>query len=504
MKFNRRTLLALLIVVAGCAQAGAPRFAPEPGNRPPGPSASAEALLAASGLSGKVGFVVMDVASGEIFELLNADLPLPPASAAKAPTALFALDRLGPDHVFETRLMAAGAIVGGVLDGDLILQGGGDPETDSAVLASLASQASAAGLARVNGRFLTDAALLPEIPVIDATQPDVASYNPSVGALNLNFNRVLAKWSRKGKTLDLRAEAHAAGISPETGAVIIEANAPAGGFARRPDDAQGRERWSVSTGALGRSGSRWLPVRHPSAYAGDVFRRLAAERGVQAPAPAPGAGPIMSWPLARAQSRPLQLILRDMLKHSTNLTAEATGMAASAASGARITSLASSAAALNDWAARFAGFPVGDPGFQLVNHSGLEAASRVSALRMTQLLFAAEKRGFPALSGGRPATLKSLLPDKPYLERGAPEPVFKVRLLAKTGTMDYVSALAGYIWPEAGRPLVFAIFTADEAARSRIFGRAEDRAPGARSWSARSRKLQRALVRSWISRFAAP
>jgi D-alanyl-D-alanine carboxypeptidase/D-alanyl-D-alanine-endopeptidase (penicillin-binding protein 4) len=51
---------------------------------------------------------------------------LPPASVAKALTSLYALDTLGADHRFQTRVMATGSVIGGVLKGDLILVGGGD------------------------------------------------------------------------------------------------------------------------------------------------------------------------------------------------------------------------------------------------------------------------------------------------------------------------------------------------------------------------------------------
>ncbi len=53
--------------------------------------------------------------------------PLPAASLTKIATSLASLETWGPDHQFETLLSATGPIQNGVLQGDLVLQGGGDP-----------------------------------------------------------------------------------------------------------------------------------------------------------------------------------------------------------------------------------------------------------------------------------------------------------------------------------------------------------------------------------------
>ncbi len=59
---------------------------------------NAEALIAASGLSGDVVFAVADVKTGLQLEAINGDVGLPPASVAKALTTLYALDVLGSDQ----------------------------------------------------------------------------------------------------------------------------------------------------------------------------------------------------------------------------------------------------------------------------------------------------------------------------------------------------------------------------------------------------------------------
>ena len=60
-------------------------------------------------------------------EGMNENLSVAPASVTKAITALYALDVLGAQHRFRTQLIATGNITGGVVQGALILVGGGNP-----------------------------------------------------------------------------------------------------------------------------------------------------------------------------------------------------------------------------------------------------------------------------------------------------------------------------------------------------------------------------------------
>ncbi|MBD2168715.1 D-alanyl-D-alanine carboxypeptidase [Calothrix sp. FACHB-156] len=53
--------------------------------------------------------------------------PLPAASLTKIATSLVAFKTWGPDHQFETAISATGPVVNGVLQGDLVITGGGDP-----------------------------------------------------------------------------------------------------------------------------------------------------------------------------------------------------------------------------------------------------------------------------------------------------------------------------------------------------------------------------------------
>lgn len=342
---------ALAALAVGPAAAEAPRISDLPLARP-GVSAPAAAMpggraapstyssfgtteghVAAARLTGEVGYALVSLDDGKVIEARGADHGFPPASVTKAVTALYALETLGPEHRFETRLVAGGTLApGGTLKGTLTLVGGGDPELDTDALAELAAQAAQRGLRRLEGAFLVDASELPAIPRIDPGQPEHVAYNPAVSALNLNFNRVLFKWEGDGADRRLTLQARARRHSPEVSAISI-ALAPRAAplFARRDlqtGDMGSEEAWQVNEGALNRKGQRWLPVRRPDIYAGDAFRSLARDAGLTLPPPAVGQASDGAQ-IAVRRSRPLRDIVRDMLKHSTNLTAEAIGLAAS-------------------------------------------------------------------------------------------------------------------------------------------------------------------------------
>jgi D-alanyl-D-alanine carboxypeptidase/D-alanyl-D-alanine-endopeptidase (penicillin-binding protein 4) len=95
---------------------------------------------------------------GEVFAA-NADQLLRPASNEKLLTALGVLQLLGPDATLSTSVMRSGPVQRGVLQGDLVLVGGGDPLLDLTgprSLTTLAQAVKAAGITRVTGRLVYD------------------------------------------------------------------------------------------------------------------------------------------------------------------------------------------------------------------------------------------------------------------------------------------------------------------------------------------------------------
>ncbi len=494
-RVSRRIFLGgLLSGTAGAALASPPAASLRPVARGTNLRAlavpEAETLVGDAKLGGRVAFAVADLASGELLEARGEETALPPASVAKAVTALYVLDALGAAHRFTTRLLATGELRDGVIDGDLVLAGGGDPTLDTDALAELAKRLKSAGVREVRGGFRVWGGALPFERAIDPGQPDHVGYNPAVSGLNLNFNRVHFEWRPSGGSYRVTMDARSALYRPEV-QVARMAVTVRDGPVYTYEDSDGRDNWTVARGALGNGGARWLPVRKPELYAGEVFQTFAGAHGIRLGAPEPvRAVPPDAAELAAWESAPLGEIVADMLRYSTNLTAEVVGMAATAARGGSVPSLAVSAREMSRWA----GQRLGMPRARFVDHSGLGDASRVSAAEMVAALAAA----------GRAETLKPILKEVTLRDaQGRPVRSAALNVRAKTGTLHFVSALAGYVSAPGGRELAFAIFTADTERRAGLTRAQLERPEGARGWNGRSRRLQQALIERWGTVYAA-
>ena len=257
-KVTRRFILSGVFGgVASTAFGGAPAVSLRPqvrpdGPRPPAPT-GAEVLIREANLGGRVGCAVVDVKSGKQLEGVNARSGQPPASVTKALTALYALDALGPGFRFTTRLRATGPLENGVLRGDLVLAGGGDPSLDTDGLAEMAQQLKDAGVREIKGRFLVYGGVLPFTRAIDEDQPDHVAYNPSVSGLNLNYNRVHFQWKRGTKDYTITMDARTAKYRPDVTVarmLVMDRKGPVYTYT----DGGSFDSWTVARKFLGKNG----------------------------------------------------------------------------------------------------------------------------------------------------------------------------------------------------------------------------------------------------------
>jgi len=462
----------------GLAWAEGPVASPRPPRRPVRQTESGR-LVSRAALGGVTGFIVAERDSGRVLEQAGADVALPPASVAKAITATFALQRLGPDHRFVTRVMAVGAMRDGVLDGDLVLAGGGDPVLDTDQLGDMVASLAATGLRRVTGRFLAVAGTLPQVDRISPDQPDHVGYNPGLSGLNLNFNRVHFEWRRRAEDWALAMDARAERFVPQVRMArmdVVARERPLFTLAVEP----GVDRWTVARGALGTDGSRWLPVRQPGVYVAEVFQTLCRAQGIEVPqAEVVTQVPQGARRVVERVSAPLSEVLRDMLRFSTNLTAEVVGLTATGAG-----TLHGSGAVMTNWARRDWGM-----GARFVDHSGLEGTSRVTAADMMAALRRVDLAGVP---------LRGLLRDVGVRDdRGQVIDGHPAQVRAKSGTLNFVSGLAGFIARPGKGDLCFAIFSADVPRREALPMQDREDPEGGEAWTRRARTLQGQLVRRW-------
>lgn len=443
-----------------------------------------ETLIADRKFKGEFSFSLFDLTTRTVIEDRNPTFPMTPASVTKTITALYALDTLGPDHRFETRVLATGPINNGVLQGDLILVGSGDPTLDSDRLYDLVQRVKQTGLRKIEGMFYYVTDNFPQVYQIDQGQPVFVGYNPAIGALNLNFNRFYFEWVRTGAGYNTTLDARGARVKPKVTLAqveISEGTGPIFGYTHGTDI----ERWKVLRTALGQKGGRWLPVRNPNRYTAEVFREIAQGAGIALAPPTAAQTVRTGTTLATDQSPALGDIIKDMLFYSTNLTAEVIGLAASRRAGHDPATLNASAQHMTTWARTRLGMAQ----TTFYDHSGLSDKTRMTAQDMIAALTSVND-----IDPGFEMRLKSI---RPRTATGNLDTASTAKIMAKTGTLNFVSALAGYLTAQDGRKYAFALFSRDMTARQNADNENSEQPKGSMAWLTRSRNVQSGLMYRW-------
>ena len=480
-----------------------------------------------------VGYVAMDAATGELLTARNPDGAFVPASAIKAPTAIMALDILGPEHRAVTRLYRSGTVEGDTLKGNLILVGGGDPELYTEHYLPMIRALKKQGIRRVDGRFLFDNGLFAESRTVSAAHDGDVAYNAGIGALSLNFNRLRLSWKRSGKSLKARIYSRTDKMSAPVD-VVTAGIAPAGTRAPRGVvriTADGIPRWLVVP-TVRKSGAMWVPVKRAGLVAANVFQLLAAKHGIVLPDPARGALSAGAAPVSVHRSEPLIAAVRHFLKYSNNVATEIVGLATTRRMAGRPLSLEQSGNAMAAWWRRQ--LPDADwTGLRIANHSGLSRETRISPRQMAAFLRWARDREYAGRrlwdllqpywvgagklrtakqqrrAGERPAApsaqgSRSLAEGKERNVRDKSGPVRgkEMQVRGKTGTLNHARSLVGYMVTRSKREIVFAVFIDDERAYREAVeaGRKYRRLSPAR-WAWRSRVALNRIVRKIMLEF---
>jgi D-alanyl-D-alanine carboxypeptidase/D-alanyl-D-alanine-endopeptidase (penicillin-binding protein 4) len=413
---------------------------------------------------------VRDLASDTVLFDFQGDVPLNPASNNKLLTTAAALDLLGADYRFETRVLRHGD--------DLVVIGEGDPSFDHVALAALADEIAArTDLASLQRIVVDDAAFSPRRLAPGFSDTEIGlSYQAPSGALSLDFNTIEI-------TVAPAPDGPVVKLSPDSTHVVIDNRATIGSgaptvrtYARGEGD--GVETVVEVTGKIRRRAKPVVVRRRisdPGLYTGGALAVMLAERGQDAPLPvvrgnAPSYG-LGAELVTRRDSAPLAVVAADALAFSNNFMAEQLLRSL----GWRMTH------SPGDWdngAEVVIGYwrALGlDPNALVFeNGSGLSDLGRVTTSALVDLIAIAGR--VRAEEGG----LVSALPVAG--ERGTMVSRLRQsgkRVRAKTGTLDGVSGLTGVITAEDGTPQVaFSILINVDDGRVAVAAkrkRAEDR-----------------------------
>ncbi|MBN1476466.1 D-alanyl-D-alanine carboxypeptidase/D-alanyl-D-alanine-endopeptidase [Candidatus Sumerlaeota bacterium] len=397
-------------------------------------------------------FVAMQVADAETGEILFERCPdnlFTPASNVKLYTSACALDTWGPDHTFDTHLGVDGDIEDGILHGDLILFGDGDPVLTSEDLRTMAQRVrSELGIERITGGVVVNDSRVDPVRKGPGwmwdDDPDV--YNMSLASLMLDYNVLTAE----ALGLSSGDERDPFRLVPPSAYPPIEWRPSSEGsteITRQPF----RDVIEIRGGG---SASRHLTMHDPAQWIAGVLHQMLIDEGIEVEGrPLVETLPPVADPGISHESLPLSDIIALFNKPSENAIGEMLLLDLAAETAEGPVDFRDGAARLTEWLTREAGLDPGD--FNLVDGSGLSRYDLICASGTVDLLLHMWQHPHRQVYvdslpiAGVDGSLRSRMGGTPAVGR----------VHAKTGTMSGVSCLSGYAETVQGQWLVFSILT---------------------------------------------
>jgi serine-type D-Ala-D-Ala carboxypeptidase/endopeptidase (penicillin-binding protein 4) len=413
-----------------------------------------------------VALQVVDTRTGEEVYGWHQDDSLVPASTMKVITAATALKELGPSYRWTTEVLTDGKIGDdGVLRGNLYVKGSGDPEMVVETLWKLAYDLKLEGVNEVQGDIVFDDSAMTSERGIPGWKKKVdledgPAYNPSLGALSLNFNTVavvVAPSETVGGDARVQLETPAPGIL----SVESELTTTAKGGRRHIllERAIDGRKMTLKLGGSIPQGTRaqkyYRSVADPTAYFQGAMANMLTKHGVKVRGKwREDVTPEKTKLLVRHRSSALANVLASTNKHSNNFMAEQVLKTL----GMEIEGEGSTEAGIRVVDRYLQGLGIAPEEYTLVNGSGLARGIRIRPSHLTAVLVdmehddqvGAEFRSSLAI-GGRDGTLWARFREDDQVGR----------LRGKTGTINGVHCLTGYIDSEGGDRFAFAFLVND-------------------------------------------
>ncbi len=463
-----RTRCAVAIVLLA-QSAVAQNASPVP---PPERQALVDALVSVIDRStlknARISVDVRSLEDGSAVYSKDADELLNPASNVKLFTSAAALSALGVDFRFDTDFLTDAE-----LDKDgkakiLYVRGKGDPSITTERLYGIVGDLLHAGLKEVQDVVVDDGYFdaQREAPGFDQESGDKAYLAPT-GAVSLNWNSI-GVYLRPGLQVGDKATAE---VDPPSDYFVVESALTTGTKTQRHYTVKAslekdriRQKLKVEGAVPQDKGiwSVWKKVYSPPLYFGFTLKALLTQRGVKVKGRVKvGETPRSARTLHVAQSETLDVILKRLNKNSSNFVAEQLLKVMGAEKKGLPGTTVGGIEVVEDLLAQEVGLARGT--FIMRNGSGLNDTNRFSARQTTKLLEYMFRRfplapeflsGLPI--GGKDGTLK-------YRFEGT-EAVGRLR--AKTGTLENVSALSGYVQAVGGERFVFSVMVNDFAGRA--------------------------------------
>jgi D-alanyl-D-alanine carboxypeptidase/D-alanyl-D-alanine-endopeptidase (penicillin-binding protein 4) len=400
----------------------------------------------------------------------NPEAKMTPASITKLVTAAATIIEFPPGTKFKTGLYSAAPIEKGVLNGDLILKGAGDPSFVSESMWFLVNAFTRTTVKKVEGDLIVDDELFDKVR-FDSSRTKARvdrAYDAPTGAMSFNWNsvNVFVRPGRKpGEPAQVTVDPENQYIRSKVQVTTTAAGSKTSISVDRDGDPKNSGDLVIVSGKIALDSPEvviFKNITQPDLWAGHNLKSFLSQRGIEVKGTVrAGTTPAKAVLLAESESKPIQDILADMNKFSNNYVAEMLTKNIAAVRNPPGT-IEKGMKALNDYM-RSLGVPASQ--FELTNPSGLTRDNKMSALAVWKVLqhmkdqFGYQAEFVTSLPiAGIDGTLKRRMKASPA-ERW---------VRAKTGYLDGVVSLAGYAGRRDGTVLPFVLIYNGSADESKV------------------------------------
>lgn len=391
----------------------------------------------------------------EVFNL-NAAKLMVPASLTKIVTGAAVLNAYSLNKKFDTRLMTKAEVQDEKLMGDVCLKGGGDPSFVSEKMWYLVNEFKRTGVKAIEGDIIIDASRF-DSELYDVARGSVRvdrAFDAPVSAASFNWNSANI-FIRPGKMAGAPARVF---LDPENDYLELENNVktiakPGVKEIEASRVKMGERDKIVVKGSISVDATEavtYKSITNPNLWVGMHLSEFLKQRGIIFKGKIKVAGCDESWKtLASAPSKNLNEMVADMLKFSNNFVAEMLAKNMAADAGMQPAKMKDGIEQIKKYMDGI-GFDRKD--YILENVSGLTRDNRFSAKQLAMVLTVIKNDFllFPEFSAGLPiagvdGTLKNRLKNKTE----------QSLIRAKTGYLDGVIGLAGFVGRKNNSPLIF-------------------------------------------------
>lgn len=407
----------------------------------------------------QVGIAVRSLTRDKTLYEKNAYQPLNPASTLKIVTTQYALDTLKPSYRFQTVFATNRVLAPGVIDA-LYVKGGGDPYFVIERLWRVAGDMKALGLKEIRGPIVIDNGFFDEKFFAPGwpEEPGPQAYFAPTAAFSVNFNTIVLR-----VTPGVRAGDPArVSLEPDVPSAVLESTAKTSGSGKdisfdkvsRGDKDIFRVGGHIALGST--PVVKYRNVSDPLRYAGEVVKLVFTQQGISvAGAAKVGTTPKSATELFVEESPPLSSIIKEVNKLSNNFMAEMILKSLAALKVGAPGTTRAGAELLQDY---LKSLKIPPAEFHLENGSGLSRSTRISPHALLTVLETGWKD--PRSSAEYLSSFARAGEDGTVDER---RPLVKAPAFvrAKTGSLNGVSTICGFITRQDGDLVAFVILMND-------------------------------------------